>query len=44
MRQGAIVGFCATLGIDEIVGCGELVKEVEGFEAQDKLAFRKGLA
>ena len=44
VREGAVPGDGATLGIDGILDVGELVQEVEGFDAGDKLAFQERLA
>ena len=44
VREGTVPGFGATLCVDDVVGGRELVQEVEGFEAEDELAFREGLA
>ena len=44
MREGVIDGFRATLSVDDIVGGGELVQEVEAFEAEDELTAHEGLA
>ena len=44
VRKAPVGGDGAALGVDDVVGRRKLVKEVKGFEAQDELAFREGLA
>lgn len=44
MREGAVGGDGATLGVDIIVGGRKLVQEVEGLETEDELAAEEWLA
>jgi len=44
VRQGAVPGLGATLGVHGILGVAELVQQVEGFDAGDKFALEEGLA
>ena len=44
VREGAVGGDGATLGVDIIVGGRKLVQEVEGLEAEDELAAEEWLA
>ena len=44
VRQGAVPGFGAALGIHGVLGGGKLVEQVEGFDAGDELALEERLA
>ena len=44
VRQGAVPRFGAALGVDAVLRVGELVEQVEGFDAGDELALEEGLA
>ena len=44
VRQGAVPGLGAALGVHGILRVAELVQQVEGFNASDELAFEEGLA
>lgn len=43
MRQGAVPSLRSALGVDLVLRRGELVQQVEGFEAGDKLALEERL-
>ena len=44
VREGAVPGLGAALGVDGVLGVAELVEQVEGFDAGDELALEEGLA
>ena len=44
VRQGAVPGFGAALGVHGVLGGGKLMEQVEGFDAGNELALEEGLA
>ena len=44
VRQGAVPGLGAALGVHGVLGGGKLMEQVEGFDAGDELALEEGLA
>ena len=44
VREGAVPGLGAALGVHGVLGVAELMQQVEGFDAGDELALEEGLA